>query len=138
MPSLLLGLTNFVFFLAIAAVFGDSALVPLKAMAVLSLFFVLPLMTVAGLATAAAVVGERVLALLTERPGTPLGTLIIGIICLGLSALFPLVGWLVLAILLIMGFGAALLALVRRNGAIPVATRPEAPTKGGASEASAE
>jgi hypothetical protein len=132
--SLLLGLVNFVFFLAIAAVFGESAFAPLKAIAGLSLFIVLPLMTVTGLATASGVAGERVLALLTERPGTLLGSLVIGIVCLGLSALLPIIGWLVLAILLMAGLGAALLALFRRNGTIPVESRPETPASMGASE----
>ncbi len=86
----------------------------------------LPLMTVIGLAAASGVAGERVLALLTERPGTPLGTLVIGIVCLGLSALLPIIGWLVLAVLLMTGLGAALLALFRRNGTIPVESRPPA------------
>lgn len=124
--SFLLGLVNFCFFLAVAAVFGGSAFAPLKAIAVLSLFIVLPLMTVIGLATASGVAGERVLALLTERPGTPLGTLIIGIVCLGLSALLPIIGWLVLALLLMTGLGAALLALLQRNRVIPIESRPEA------------
>jgi len=124
--SFLLGLVNFVFFLAIGAVFGESAFAPLKAIAVLSLLVLLPLMTVAGLAAASGVAGERVLNFLAERPGTPLGTLVIGIVCLGLSALLPIIGWLVLAILLMTGFGAALLALFQRNGTIPVESRPEA------------
>jgi len=136
--SFLLGLVNFVFFLAIVAVFGESAFAPLKAIAALSLLIVLPLMTVTGLATAAGVAGERVLALLTERPGTPLGTLVIGITCLGLSALLPIIGWLVLVILLMTGFGAALLALFRRNGTIPVESRPGASALPETSEASAE
>ena len=95
-------------------------------------------MTVTGLATAAAVAGERVLALLTERPGTPLGTLIIGILCLGLSALLPIIGWLVLAVLLMAGLGAALLALLRRNGTIPVESRAEASAVPESSEMPAE
>ncbi len=136
--SFLLGLINFVFFFAIAAVFGESTIAPLKSIAILSLFVVLPLMTIAGLATAAGIVGERVLAFLTERPGTRLGALVIGIICLGLSALLPIIGWLVLAILLMTGFGAALLALLRRNGTIPVEPGPEAPAVPAASETTAE
>ena len=99
---------------------------------------ILPLMTIAGLATAAGIVGERVLAFFTERPGTRLGTLVIGIICLGLSALLPIFGWLVLAILLMMGFGAALLALLRPNGTIPVGPGPEASVVPAASETTAE
>lgn len=136
--SFLLGLVNFVFFFAIAAVFGQATFAPLKAIAVLSLLIVLPLMTVAGLATASGVAGERVLALLTERPGTPLGTLIMGIVCLGLSALLPIIGWLVLAVLLMAGFGAALLALLRRNGTIPLESRAEASAVPESSEMPAE
>jgi len=48
--SFLLGLVNFVFFLAIVAVFGESAFAPLKGIAILSLFIVLPLMAVALIA----------------------------------------------------------------------------------------
>ena len=99
---------------------------------------VLPLMIIAGLATAAGIVGERVLAFLTERPGTRLGTLVIGIMCLGFSALLPVFGWLVLAILLMTGFGAALLALLRRNGTIPVEPGLNVPAVPAASETTAE
>jgi hypothetical protein len=136
--SFLLGLVNFVFFFAIAAVFGESAFPPLKGIAALSVLIVLPLMTVIGLAAASGVAGERVLALLTERPGTLLGTLVIGIVCLGLSALLPIIGWLVLAVLLMTGFGAALLALLRRNGTIPLESRTEASVVPESSEMPAE
>ena len=136
--SFLLGLVNFVFFFAIAAVFGQAAFAPLKAIAVLSLLIVLPLMIVTSLATAASVAGERVLALLTERPGRPLGTLVIGIVCLGLSALLPIIGWLVLAVLLMTGLGAALLALFQRNGTIPFESRTEASAVPESSETPAE
>jgi hypothetical protein len=118
--SFFLGLVNFVFFFVIAAVLSDAASVPLKVIAGLSLFIVLPLMTVVGIATAAGIAGERVLALLTDRPGTSLGNLVIGIVCLGITALLPIVGWVVLAVLLMMGFGAALLALFRGNGVASV------------------
>ena len=120
-----LGLVNFVFFFTIAAVFAESPFVPLKAIAILSLFIVLPLMTVIGLAIAAGIAGERVLALLTERPGTPLGRLVVGIVSLGISALLPIIGWVVLIVLFMTGFGAALLALFRRNGGIPVDSQSE-------------
>jgi hypothetical protein len=123
--SFFLGLVNFVFFLTIGAVFAESPFVPLKTIALVSLFIVLPLMTVVGLATAASITGERVLALLTKQPGTPLGRLVIGIICLGISALLPIIGWSALGILLMAGFGAALLALFRRNGTIPVESQSE-------------
>ena len=132
--TFLLGLINFVFFSAIAAVFGEAAFAPLQGIALLSLFVVLPLMTIAGLATAAGMVGERVLALLTERSGTQLGALVIGIICLGLSALLPILGWLLLIILLMAGFGAALLALLWRNRGIPTDVGPEESVSPGASE----
>jgi hypothetical protein len=122
--SFFLGLVNFVFFFTIAAVFAESPFVPLKAIALLSLFIVLPLMTVIGLGTAAGITGERVLALLTERPGTPLGRLVVGIVSLGLSALLPIIGWVVLIVLFMTGFGAALLALFRRNGVIPAESQP--------------
>jgi hypothetical protein len=125
--SFFLGLVNFVFFFTIAAVFAESPFVPLKAMAILSVFIVLPLMTVIGLATAASIAGERVLALLTERTGTPLGRLLVGIVSLGISALLPIIGWVVLIVLFMTGFGAALLALFRRNGAIPVDSQSESP-----------
>ena len=125
--SFLLGLVNFVFFFTIAAIFAESPFVPLKALAILSLFIVLPLMMVIGLATAASMAGERVLALLTERPGTPLGRLVVGIVSLGLSALLPIIGWVVLLALFITGFGAALLALFRQNGSIPLDTQSESP-----------
>jgi hypothetical protein len=136
--SFLLGLVNFLFFFAIAAVFAEAGFALLKGVAFLSLFVVLPLMVVAGLATAAGIVGERVLALLTERSGTALATLVVGIVCLGLSALLPIVGWLVLIILLMTGFGAALLALLRRNGNAPVERDPEASTMPATPEATDE
>jgi hypothetical protein len=125
--SFFLGLVNFVFFFTIAAVFAESPFVPLKAMAILSVFIVLPLMTVIGLATAASIAGERVLALLTERTGTPLGRLVVGIVSLGISALLPIIGWVVLIVLFMTGFGAALLALFRRNGAIVVDAQSQSP-----------
>jgi hypothetical protein len=136
--SFFLGLVNFVFFFTIAAIFAESPFVPLKAMAILSLFIVLPLMTVVGLATAASITGERVLALLTERPGTPLGRLIVGIVALGISALLPIIGWVVLLILLMTGFGAALLVLFRRNGVIPVDSQAESPVAPATPEIPAE
>jgi hypothetical protein len=137
--SFFLGLINFVFFFTIAAVFAESPFVPLKAMAILSLFIVLPLMTVVGLATAASIAGERVLALLTDRSGTPLGRLVVGIVSLGISALLPIIGWIVLIILFMTGFGAALLALFRRNGTISVESQPkQTPAVPETSEASAE
>jgi hypothetical protein len=57
-----------------------------------------------------------------------LGTLVIGIICLGFSALLPVIGWLVLVLLLVAGLGAALLVLLQRNGAVPTEAKPDAST----------
>ena len=113
--SFLLGLINFCFFFAIAAVFSESAVVPLKVVAGLVVLAVLPLMVVVGAAAAAGIAGERLLAFLFERPGTPLATLVLGLIGLGLVGLLPILGWLILAILLMIGFGASLLALFRRS-----------------------
>ena len=117
--SLVLGLANFVFFFAIAAISSNVTYVSLRVVAGLILFILLPLMAVVGMATAARVVGERVLALLTDRPGTQLGDLVLGIFCLGIGALLPIVGWVALGLLVMTGFGAVLLALFQRNGSVP-------------------
>jgi len=122
--SFFLGLVNFVFFFTLGAVFAEAGFVPLRLVAVLSLFIILPLMAVTGFATAAGLIGERVLTRFSDRQGRPVISFITGIVCLGLSALVPLVGWAILIIMLMVGFGASLLALFRRNGAIPVESQP--------------
>jgi len=116
--SFFLGLVNTLFFLAIGLLFAEVGFVPLKAMAFLSLFIALPIIIMMGLAVAVGLVGERVLTLFTQKSGVPIVTLIVGIIFLGFSALTPIVGWALLVILIIMGFGATLLALFRRSETI--------------------
>jgi hypothetical protein len=124
--SFFLGLINFVFFFTIGAVFAEAGFAPIRLVAVLSLFIILPLMTVTGFATAAGLIGERVMTRFTDRQSRPVVSFIIGIVCLGLSALVPIVGWAILVIVLMIGFGASLLALFRRrNGVIPVDPQPE-------------
>jgi len=123
--SFFLGLVNFVFFFAIGAVFAEAGFAPIRVVAVLSLFIILPLMTVVGFATAAGLIGERVLTRFTDWQSRPIVSFIIGVVCLGLGALVPLVGWAILVIMLMLGFGASLLALFRRNGAIPIDPQPE-------------
>ena len=126
--SFLLGLINFVFFFTIGAIFAEAGLVPLKAFALLSLFIVLPLMMLTGLVVAASIAGERVVPLFTDKTVKPLVSLIVGIICLGFSAIVPIVGWAMLGVLMMIGFGAALVTLFRRNGHIdisPVNSPPE-------------
>jgi hypothetical protein len=127
--SFFLGLVNFVFFFAFGAIFAEAGFVPLKTIALLSLFIVLPLMLLIGSVVAAGFAGERVLAYFTNRPSKPLLNLIIGIIGLGFSALVPIVGWTVLTILLMIGFGAALLTIFRRNGVIPIDSQSKLPAE---------
>ena len=119
--SFFLGLVNFVFFFTFGAIFVEAAFAPFRLLAVLSLFIILPLMIVTGFATAAGLIGERVMNRFADRQSKPIVSFIIGIVCLGLSAVVPIVGWAILVILLMIGFGASLLTLFRRrNGAIPV------------------
>ena len=121
--SFLLGLVNAVFWLAIAIVMGDSASAALKVIAALIVLILLLAITLIGLPAAANIAGERVLALLTDRPNPRMFTLVVGILCLGISALLPIVGWLAVAVLVLTGLGAALLALLRPKQ-IPPAPPP--------------
>ncbi len=136
--SFFLGLVNFFFFFAIGAIFAEAGFVPLRAIAILSLFLVLPMMILIGLVVAAGFTGERVLTLFTEKQKKPLVALVIGIIALGFSALVPIVGWAVLTILLMIGFGAAILTLFRRNGTVPVESWSKSPAEPEASKTPTE
>ena len=128
--SFFLGLINFVFFFTLGAVFAEAGFPLLRLVAGLSLFIILPLMTVTGFATAAGLIGERVMSHFTDQQGKPIVSFIIGIVCLGLSAVVPIVGWAILVILLMIGFGASLLALLRRrNGAVPIEPWSESSTE---------
>jgi hypothetical protein len=122
--SFLLGLVNYLFFSVIAAIVGSLGISFLEAVAVFIAFVVLPLMVVIGGAVVAGLVGERVLALLTEQTASPLANLVIGMVCMGICALLPVVGWFVLLVLLMIGFGAALLALFRRDAKVEPASLP--------------
>jgi hypothetical protein len=132
--SFLLGLVNYLFFTVVAAVVGSLGFSFLEGIAAFIAVIVLPLMIVIGGAVVTGLVGERVLALLTDQTASPLANLVIGMICMGICALLQVIGWFVLLVLLMIGFGAALLALFRRNGDEP---RPEIPSDPEAPEVAA-
>ncbi len=117
--SFFLGLVNFLFFLTIGVFLAEAAFPLLKFIALVSLFIVLPVIIVTGLAVGVDFIGARVLALFTRQPGRHILRLIVGIVFLGISALTPIVGWAVLLVVIVMGFGAALVSVFRRRPPSP-------------------
>jgi len=112
--SLLLGLVNFLFFAALS-VLVDVDFAPAAFAGVFALLIVLPLFVLIGLVIAAGITGEQIWLQIASRPGSLLGSLIIGIIVLGFTALVPIFGWLILMGLTSSGLGAAITALVQRK-----------------------
>jgi len=123
--SFLLGLVNFLFFGALSLLAGVK-FAPAAVLGSLSLAVVLPLFLLAGLLVAAGIVGERVWLQIASRPGTLLGSLILGILGLGLTLLVPIFGWLLFLGLVLAGLGAAIPALVRRKQPEPAPSPPVA------------
>lgn len=111
--AFLIGLVNGVFFLALAVILGDSG-VGLLAFIGALLLLALLLLAVIGLGALGGTVGDRVFAL-WERPASPALRLVAGGIALEALLFVPVVGWLILAVLGLSGFGAVLLALWHRR-----------------------
>ncbi|MCP4538164.1 MAG: hypothetical protein GY832_13570 [Chloroflexi bacterium] len=120
--SFLLGLVNLLFFGAVSLLSGVN-FAPLALLGALALFFVLPLFLLMGLLIAAGIAGEQVWLQVTARSGSLLGSLLIGILALGLTILVPILGWLLFLGLVLAGLGAGIVALVQRKKA-----EPELPT----------
>ena len=79
-----------------------------------------------GYVAAAKLVGARLVALLKRPPTTQLWETFWGIIALGLIGLIPVAGWLLNALVLVIGFGGAWLALLKtRHPAVPAREVPE-------------
>lgn len=122
--SLLLGLVNFVFFVALSLLI-DVNFAPAAFVGGVALLIVLPLFALMGLVIAAGITGEQIWLQITSRPGSLLGSLIIGITVLGLTGLVPIFGWLILFGLTLAGLGAAITALVQRKEKHPAALPQE-------------
>ncbi len=112
--SFLLGLINFVFFAALSLL-ADVPFAPLAFVGIFALLIVLPLFLLVGLLVAAGIVGERVWLQIASRPGSLLGSLVLGILALGLTVLVPIFGWLLFLGLVMAGMGAAILALFQHT-----------------------
>lgn len=111
--SFAIGLVNTLFFLVIAAIFtqgGDGGWL-------IALLIILALLTGAaiGLAGLVLLLRERIYPETAKAAG--LSTMMKTAVLLTLAGLLPLLGWFVLTpILLLVGLGAAIMALVRRDG----------------------
>ncbi len=114
----LLGLVNFLFFGGLSLLTEvDFELVEL--VGAISLVIVLPLFLLAGLLPAAGVVGEQLWLQIASRSGSLLGSLIVGVLILGLAMLVPIFGWLLFLGLTLTGLGAAITTLVQRKRTEP-------------------
>jgi hypothetical protein len=109
--SFLLGLVNFLFFSALV-VLTAIEFAPAQVVGVLSLLLCLPVLAIVGLLAAAGICGEKLWLQAASRPGTLLGSLIIGVLLLGLVLIVPFVGWAVVFALILAGLGASVIALV--------------------------
>jgi hypothetical protein len=114
--SFLLGQVNFMFFFAIA-LFADVEFIPVQLIGAFSMFIALPILLTAGLLAATGVVGERVWQQISPKPASLLGSLVIGILVMGLTLLVPIVGWMLFLGLVFAGLGASIIALFRRRQA---------------------
>mgnify|MGYP006305218025 CR=1 FL=1 len=110
--SFLLGLVNFVFFLAIALLVNVS-FKPVALIGVLSLFIALPVSLSAGLLGATTIAGDRLWRQLAAKQASLMGALALGIPLLGLTLLVPILGWLLFLGLVLAGLGAAIIALAK-------------------------
>ena len=112
--SFLLGLVNTLFFGALSLL-TSADWAPVALVGGFSLIVVLPLFMVLGLLVAAGIVGERIWLQIASRPGSLLGSLVLGILVLGLTLLVPIFGWLLFLGLILSGLGAGILALFQRS-----------------------
>ena len=127
--SFMLGLVNALFFAALSLLSGvDFA--PVAFLGGFSLVVVLPLFLLAGLLVATGIAGERIWAQIASRPGTLLGSLVLGTLALGLTVLVPIFGWLLFLGLTLTGLGAGIMALFQRSrpegepeAALPVSSK---------------
>ena len=110
--SALLGLLNMVVLLGLAWLLSLTRWPPLEYLGVFLFGFVLPASLVLGLLVTAHLVGETVWGQLAKRPINLLAALLLGTVLLALVLLVPIVGWLLVPVLILIGLGAALAALV--------------------------
>jgi hypothetical protein len=116
--SFLLGLVNFVFFSALV-VLNAIEFVPARIIGATSILICLPILAIVGLLAAAGIVGEKLWLQVAAKPGTLLGSLIIGVLLLGLVLIVPFVGWGIVLALILAGLGASIIALFSRKQAQP-------------------
>jgi hypothetical protein len=114
--SFLLGLVNFGFFSALVVLNGIE-LLPVQVIGTTSILMCLPILAIVGLLAAAGIVGEKLWQQVASKPGTLLGSLIIGVLLLGLVLIVPFVGWTIVLGLILTGLGASIIALFRRKQA---------------------
>lgn len=108
------GLANYLFLGGISLALFSTEAPPLGAVGLVLVVFLVTV-TVIGLAGLVMLVGER-LAGLQNRPASPFKQLVWGTAATALAGLLPFVGWfLLLPVLLMVAFGAALLAWRNRN-----------------------
>ncbi|MCU0493905.1 MAG: hypothetical protein MUD01_20130 [Chloroflexaceae bacterium] len=118
--SFFVGLVNLLFFGVLAAGLAESN--PVARATALLIVVVLFWCMALGLAAAAQLVGER----LHLVRGGPIRELLLGALLLQGAALVPVVGWFgVTTVALLTGYGAAVIALIRRGTELP-AQRPAA------------
>lgn len=113
--SFLLGLVNFAFFSALV-VLNAIEFVPVQLIGAISILMCLPILSIVGLLAAAGIVGEKLWLQVAARPGTLLGSLIIGVLLLGLVLIVPIVGWGIVLVLVLTGLGASIIALATAIG----------------------
>ena len=116
--SFLLGLVNFVFFSALV-VLTAIEFAPAQMVGAISMLICLPVLVIIGLLTAAGIVGEKLWLQVVAKPGTLLGSLIIGVLLLGLVLIVPFVGWSIVFGLILVGLGASIIALFSKRQAQP-------------------
>jgi hypothetical protein len=116
--SFFLGLVNFVFFSALV-VLTAIEFVPAQLIGAISVLICLPVLLIVGLLTAAGIVGEKLWLQVAAKPGTLLGSLIIGVLLLGLVLIVPFVGWTIVLGLILAGLGASIIALFSRRQVQP-------------------
>lgn len=112
--SFLLGLVNTLFFGALSLL-TSADWAPVALVGGFSLIVVLPLFMVLGLLVTASIVGERIWLQIASRPGSLLGSLVLGILVLGMTLLVPIFGWLLFLGLTMVGLGAGILAIFQHS-----------------------
>lgn len=124
----------------IAGLLGFVAVFPLAILLILSIVGI-PLVLLEFAAVFAGVwIGQGAIALLVGRrlselirPNTtpsPLAALILGLVVISAAEILPVVGWAVIALMILVGLGATILAFIPFSPAIPIAT-PAGNTGGG-------